>query len=173
MRLDWTEEHITFLRQCIDARYSGRASVGRFFARFGVVVTRNALMGKAVRAGWRFNSNDEDGKGNPRPRRRRETIRRYVKPRERVARKRSRVSLAPEPLPIVTIDDHAIPLEQRRQLMELENHHCRFPIGDPGDVSFFFCASPEADVLAGHSYCPAHEWRATNHAGMARSRSAA
>lgn len=60
----------------------------------------------------------------------------------------------PEPTPV---DDAAIPFGQRRTLLELTNHTCRWPVGDGADV--FFCGAP-ADLTKGQPYCPAHTMRA-------------
>src|SRR3989304_3601865 len=49
--------------------------------------------------------------------------------------------------------DHIQPVEQRKTLLELQPHHCRWPIGDPQLPDFFFCAADKAD---GFSYCAGH-----------------
>lgn len=59
------------------------------------------------------------------------------------------------PLPPERLDDQAIPHAQRKQLFELEPHHCRYPIGEPGKLGFFFCGGP-ADLTSGRPYCPYH-----------------
>ena len=38
-------------------------------------------------------------------------------------------------------------------LMELQWHHCRWPIGDPQSPDFMFCG---ANKLDGHPYCGRH-----------------
>lgn len=45
------------------------------------------------------------------------------------------------------------PLEQRKTLIDLEPHHCRWPFGDPRESSFYFCGANKA---AGFSYCAGH-----------------
>ena len=57
-----------------------------------------------------------------------------------------------EPDPEPTVDDLAIPLEQRRTLLQLGPGHCRWPVGSPGDGLFFCGAVP----LEERSYCAAH-----------------
>jgi GcrA cell cycle regulator len=42
-------------------------------------------------------------------------------------------------------------------LMDLEPHHCRWPIGDPRTADFYFCA---ADRLEDRSYCARHHNKA-------------
>lgn len=59
------------------------------------------------------------------------------------------------------MSDAEIPVEQRKQLVELENHHCRFPVGDPCERdTFFFCGHPSADLIGGSPYCRGHALRA-------------
>lgn len=52
--------------------------------------------------------------------------------------------------------DMEIPKEQRRTLMELKPHDCRWPVGFPGTGSFYFCG---ALALNGQPYCPVHTHR--------------
>jgi GcrA cell cycle regulator len=53
--------------------------------------------------------------------------------------------------------DADISLAQRRSLLELASHDCRWPVGDPSTADFFFCG---AEVLRGKPYCRAHGERA-------------
>ena len=72
----------------------------------------------------------------------------------------------PTPLPEPEIDDVLIPIEQRKQLLELEGCHCRWPVGEPGKPGFFFCGSPTADMnndlkrARATPYCRPHAARA-------------
>jgi GcrA cell cycle regulator len=54
------------------------------------------------------------------------------------------------------LEDVAIPLEQRVSLMQLTNETCRFPVGEPGTDTFFFCGKRQADMAHGHPYCRHH-----------------
>jgi GcrA cell cycle regulator len=56
--------------------------------------------------------------------------------------------------------DADIPLEQRKTIAELENHHCRWPIGTVGKADFFYCGHPSADMAARIPYCQHHLERA-------------
>jgi GcrA cell cycle regulator len=49
---------------------------------------------------------------------------------------------------------------KRKSLFELTNRCCRWPHGEPGSKSFFFCGAPGADVETGVPYCAAHMKRA-------------
>ena len=46
-----------------------------------------------------------------------------------------------------------IPVEQRKTLLQLNEHTCRWPIGDPGSPEFFFCGGDTANELP---YCAYH-----------------
>jgi GcrA cell cycle regulator len=55
--------------------------------------------------------------------------------------------------------DKLIPVEQRKQLLDLENCHCRWGVGDPTKEEFFFCGAPDADLRASIPYCLEHAAR--------------
>ena len=59
-----------------------------------------------------------------------------------------------------SMSDLAIPFAQRCQLMDLTNETCRWPIGEVGTPGFFFCGSPDADLMGGRPYCPGHTAKA-------------
>lgn len=63
-----------------------------------------------------------------------------------------------------SINDLEIPVGQRKTLAQLDNCHCRWPVGEPGSPGFFFCGAPEADVHRGRSYCPSHQVRSIGRA---------
>ena len=49
--------------------------------------------------------------------------------------------------------DNVVPMGQRRNLLELTEATCRWPIGDPGSADFFFCGGP---TLTSLPYCAFH-----------------
>ena len=53
--------------------------------------------------------------------------------------------------------DAYIPVAQRRSLLDLDSHTCRWPVHDPAAPDFFFCGAQSA---AGRPYCAAHCARA-------------
>jgi GcrA cell cycle regulator len=53
--------------------------------------------------------------------------------------------------------DAAIPIEERRTLLELTSFTCRWPIGDPSTADFYFCGG-YADIEK--PYCRVHTMRA-------------
>lgn len=54
-------------------------------------------------------------------------------------------------------DDGVAPKSKQVTLSDLENHHCRWPIGDPRQTSFKFCG---CNRVPGLSYCESHARRA-------------
>ncbi len=61
-----------------------------------------------------------------------------------------------EPLPPPPESDHAILKRQRKQIATLGPRDCKFPVGDPGSPSFFFCGARKLDLLP---YCAEHAAR--------------
>ena len=50
-----------------------------------------------------------------------------------------------------------IPPEQRLTLLQLNEHTCKWPIGDPLTTDFYFCGQHSDE---GHPYCEFHSRRA-------------
>jgi len=67
-------------------------------------------------------------------------------------------------IPATSVDDLQISIAQRKTLIELEFHHCKWPIGDPGNAGFFFCG---ANRLDDRPYCRSHCIIAYRHPGHA------
>jgi GcrA cell cycle regulator len=103
-------------------------------------VSRCAVLGKVMRLGLTHRKSPKFKPGPPRPK---ATIRRPPV-----------VALSPSPPP----SPPPPPLEQkprmrRLQLLQLNEHHCRWPFGDPHRHPFYFCA---ADRRPGDAYCAFH-----------------
>jgi GcrA cell cycle regulator len=60
--------------------------------------------------------------------------------------------------------DNVIPIGQRRNILELTEETCRWPIGDPGSTDFFFCGG---QTVSG-PYCGFHARIAYQPAGDRR-----
>lgn len=132
--------------------YEG-ASASEIATKLGYGFTRNAVIGKLHRMG--LNSlcrpvgfRRPKYKGQPR---RKPDIQRAAAIKQRA----KAVSL--HQLEIVrhapAVEDREIPPEQRKQLLELTDDTCRYPVGHPGEADFFFCGAPP---LKGSAYCPYH-----------------
>jgi GcrA cell cycle regulator len=145
----WTSEIIDRLRQHVADGLSAKECAAELKSEFQHSFTRNSVIGKAQRIGLRPGSLDMITR---------------EKQRKRNGIKRSRKLPMRTPIiqfePVMPDDDLRIPQAQRRTLVELENHHCRFPVGEPGAADFFFCGAPTADVAGGRPYCRAHARRA-------------
>jgi GcrA cell cycle regulator len=133
----WTMERIALLKSRIDAGFS----CGQIAREMGV--SRNAVIGKANRLGLSrlkraTAGNLEQSRNNSRSN--------LVTPRERLARAlKAKPQLA---LPEAPADSTA-----RCSLLELQQWHCRWPIGDPRCGDFGFCGGKPVDGLP---YCLGH-----------------
>jgi GcrA cell cycle regulator len=144
----WTSEIIDRLRQHVAGGLSAKECAAELKSEFRHSFTRNAVISKAQRIGLRPGSLDMIAR---------------EKQRKRTSTKRLRPPMRVPIIqfePVMPDDDLRIPQAQRRTLVELENHHCRFPIGEPSAADFFFCGAPTADLVGGRPYCAAHARRA-------------
>ncbi|MGD9769467.1 MAG: GcrA family cell cycle regulator, partial [Pseudolabrys sp.] len=146
----WNDDRVAKLK----SMWADGSSAGDIAVELGAV-TRNAVIGKLGRLGLLgLTRASRPTRSRPKYPNRIGTAR--VLEFNPVARHRvARVEPpAPPPAPI---DDAAIPLEQRRSLLELASNQCRWPVGDPRTAEFFFCGAAAAD---GRPYCPHHCGRA-------------
>lgn len=168
----WTEQTESELKRLHAEGMSFRQIGEALEIKFGFPCSRNAAIGKALR--MKLAKRAPVGNPNPKPRGPRRVLGPSVRTPEgaRLREDRRRTMRltnhgnrfdyvevnAPDPIP--DIADDQIPQEQRKQLFDLENCHCRWPIGDVGTSSFFFCGHPSADFKRGVPYCPMHANRA-------------
>ncbi len=141
--MGWTDERVELLKKL----WADGLSASQIAAELGGI-TRNAVIGKVHRLGLSGRAKSPSST-TPRPR----------KPRSsgmlRVSRPavRGNTALAyeydMEPEPELV----EIPMEQRKTLLQLNEHTCRWPIGDPGGSEFFFCGGETANELP---YCTYH-----------------
>lgn len=135
----WSEERVALLKELCAAGLS----YGTIGAKLGV--SRCAIIGKTARLGIDNGVHHR----SPKPRKR-------IKINTGKGRAfRGDVSVVEDQALPSELSAADIPVEQRKTLLELENHHCRFPYGDVGEPGFFFCGAA-ADVSAGRPYCEFH-----------------
>jgi GcrA cell cycle regulator len=151
----WTDERVARLK----ARWSQGVSARQIARELGGGLSRSAVLGKIHRLeiaelsphAWVYRP--QRGGGEPRP---------VFFPRGKRpfgGAHPSRQWLGPiwvieaEPYVDDPGRDADIPFVQRRSLLELTRHDCRWPVGDPGTADFFFCG---AEALRGEPYCRAH-----------------
>jgi GcrA cell cycle regulator len=143
---DWTDDRIESLRRyCAENR--GYTEIGTILG-----CGKNSALGKARRLGI-TNGRDQRWGGAPR---------KNQPPREPRLRNTTRIlaklnghdpgltetHALPAELPA-----DAIPVSQRRQLLELNGTLCHFPYGDPLEEGFFFCGGAAGSGLP---YCKFH-----------------
>lgn len=145
--MSWPDEHIEYLKGLHELSFSAGQMTRMVNEHFAADYTRNAIIGKIKRL-----SLGSIGGGPPPPRPNKERRRRKVAPR-------LVPELPQEVEPMTPEDDLKIPREQRRSLIELESHHCHWPVGDVRDPGFFFCG---AQAVPDEPYCAAHCRRAYN-----------
>lgn len=128
-------------------------------------VTRNAVIGRICRLrarGREIESRDGPKHFRPRPRERsRPVINFGAAPSRRSVMARGNQN-ARKPRPDLPAYAYALPPPEPSsasnvKLVELSEHHCRWPIGDPRDPGFAFCG---AHHTLGSSYCEYHKQKA-------------
>lgn len=118
-------------------------------------VTRNAVIGIINRKGLADEARKVPAFSNASARGVRE---KPLKP-ARIVTVKSRAKPDDPPPPII---DAAIPLEQRRALLDLDDACCHWPVGHPGQPDFFYCGAAvrQQEGERHRPYCPAHTRRA-------------
>jgi GcrA cell cycle regulator len=158
--MSWTDERVELLKKL----WSDGLSASQIAAELGGI-TRNAVIGKVHRLGL---SGRAKSPSSTAPRQRKARAHPHIM---RVARPAMRgntalaqafdyeIEVEPE------LVDNIIPMGQRRNILELTEETCRWPIGDPGSAEFFFCGGQTATGLP---YCGHHSRIAYQPAGDRR-----
>ena len=129
----WTIERIALLKN----RMNAGLSCGQIAQELGV--TRNAVIGKANRLGLSRLKHAFAGL--------QETNTRKRARKTQITILRALWSKPQLPFVTLTVDANAC------SLLELQQWHCRWPMGDPGSKDFGFCGAKSIDGLP---YCPRH-----------------
>ena len=158
----WTDERIALAAKL----WKEGQSATDIAARLGGV-SRNAVLGILHRKG--LSGRMVGTKGNGVSRAKRAEQRAKIKATKAVARgavpptvadisqvQKVRALFKAE-LPPPCADEVVIPMGERKGLAELDEHDCRWPIGDPGHEGFHFCAKGKVNGLP---YCSLHARRA-------------
>ncbi len=151
--MSWTDERVEMLKKLWAEGLSASQIAGRMGG-----VTRNAVIGKVHRLGL---SGRATLSRSPRPRSRK--TRQPTHPSQVTQFRTSGntalqpdvdaspdIDVAPEPQPIREVD---IPPGERASILTLNEHTCRWPIGDPGAEDFYFCGR---NPKSGMPYCEHH-----------------
>lgn len=133
-KIGWTDERVEKLKSL----WADGWSAGQIEKELERAFSRSAILGKLHHLGMLANKNS----AVTIPRRREPVIRSPLINTLAIADRSKSVEVHP-------------PESQGVALLDLENHHCRYPIGDPQERDFHFCGGP-ADLEQGRSYCPYH-----------------
>lgn len=154
---DWTDKDDAIIKR-MAAEGATATTIGKFFG-----TSRNAVIGRAHRRGITLLGSNSKSVAQRRAGRKRaqqlrralERLRKTPAMQRVTTRKRWQpgVNLEPAPLPIQRAEDVARVLS----IHDLESHHCRWPVGKPGELGFGFCGCQKVDGL---SFCEGHAARA-------------
>ncbi len=148
--MNWTDDRVELLKKL----WSDGLSASQIAGELGGI-SRNSVIGKVHRLGLSGRAKSPSTSG-PRQRKPRAHAHMMRIPRGSI---RGNTALAPvhsyetalETVPEVI--ENVIPLGQRCTLLELTESKCRWPIGDPSSVDFFFCGGKTLESLP---YCGFH-----------------
>lgn len=136
----WTEEMIDGLKQM----WKEGLTTNEIAKRLGV--SKNSIVGKVHRLAL---------KARPSPIKKKEEV---VATKTTVVKEET-VKKAPKAVktePVATVTVAKTPTKKKDsclKLTELDNHTCRWPIGDPKDDNFCFCGKT---IRGGQTYCEEH-----------------
>lgn len=144
----WNEQTVDRAKSLHAERYSMSMIALAINETFGTTFTRNAVIGKLNRLGFRSGSIT---RGLKAPRIVQARKQRQAAPRPHIVQKVVFI-----PAPVVTPSS-----EHRVGFFGLGNQHCRYPLwgGDTAFAEKFYCGSPTANFLEGRCYCPFHQAR--------------
>jgi GcrA cell cycle regulator len=151
--MGWNDERVELLKKL----WTEGLSASQIAGRLGQV-TRNAVIGKVHRLGLSGRATTSRMKSH-RPRPRAATAKRLAKPRfANVGNTALRALYQADTEPYVPpVEELVIPLAERKSIETLLECDCRWPIGDPQEAEFHFCAKKK---VAGLPYCEFHARRA-------------
>ncbi len=140
--MSWTDERVELLKKL----WQDGLSASQIAAELGGV-TRNAVIGKVHRLGL-------SGRGQPTSsiKRQRRTHPSSIR-RPRVV---GNLALKAEALPDADLEPRrnvVVPIPRKLSIFQLNEHTCKWPLGDPGSEDFHFCGH---DSLENLPYCEYH-----------------
>jgi GcrA cell cycle regulator len=141
--MGWTDERVELLKRL----WADGLSASQIAAELGGV-TRNAVIGKVHRLAL---SGRAKQSGTPR------TV--------TIGNTALKLHRAPQPRRLPVLEDVVVPIPLKKSIIELNEHTCRWPIGDPTEEDFSFCGheprenSPYCEYHARVAYQPQLERR--------------
>jgi GcrA cell cycle regulator len=139
----WTDERCDHLRTLWDDGLSAR----QIASELGDEFTRNMVLGKVSRLG--LPSRTRAHRSPRKEHRKARASRTHGVNTDRI----EHLSSATPTQTDTTMNDDAIPQAQRKSLFELTDETCKWPVGDVGHPSFFFCGGV---AITGLPYCAYH-----------------
>ena len=141
----WTEEQVALLRaETTEGRSS--SEIAQLLAqKFGIRVTRNAVIGKWSRLNMMRRGNP-DGAIRRKLKKRATKLKPGAKP---ISPFQLKTKVAFKPEPFLVRADLPPPLARKR-FIDLTDDDCKWPVGDPLKPGFGFCALPR---FPGRPYC--------------------
>lgn len=137
----WTEERVELLKKL----WSDGLACSEIAAELGGT-TRNAVIGKVHRLGLSGRAKNLSGLA-PRPRKPR------AQNRRRVLRSMLGVGFAAAAQFEADAEPEAelleVPVEQRKTLLQINDKHCHWPVGDPASGNFYFCGGEAVEGKLG------------------------
>lgn len=135
--MSWTDERVEMLKKL----WADGLSASQIAAELGGV-TRNAVIGKVHRLGLAGRAKSTRT-STPRPR----TKPKAPKPTPRLPQFSGNAALrmdteeAPMPVarPKPVLEEIVIPEAERATILDLNEHRCKWPVGDPTQPDFYFC----------------------------------
>lgn len=174
----WTEMAVYALKRYTSSGMTARQVAAAISAEFGATITRNAIVGQWSRRGLSKKKTTVK-RTDLTPCKKRNGgaaiagLKRVIRSERRDARRNgsygglavkiiSRHGDVPPPPPGGEIRDLSPETNDRPVigLLDLEPHHCRWPVGDPGQPGFGFCGAEREGPLT--PYCCEHHQRASN-----------
>ena len=144
--MSWTDERVELLKKL----WADGLSASQIAGELGGI-TRNAVIGKVHRLGLSGRAKSPSSSA-PRVRKPRSHMLRVSRP---AMRGNTALALAYEMDADLDLEpvQLVIPVEQRRNLLELNEETCRWPVGDPATPEFYFCGGKS---ITGLPYCASH-----------------
>lgn len=170
--IDWNDENISTLKKmwgsghsatqiAAEIPYASRSAVLGKVSRLKLAPRRETNARAATQAVDKINPGWERGRPRaPAP----AAIPRKEKP-SRIASSifGNFTHAKPDPEPIPDTD----PSDGRGiGLLELRNHTCRWPKGNPAHADFLYCGDPSANLKDGRPYCPFHTLKSVDRNGI-------
>jgi len=162
LRTEWTEDRVKQL-----TRLAREGLTGTQIAKL-MGTSRCAIMGKCHRIGVQLGAGETSGKRSAAARKGLRRSNPARKPAPAPRQSEAPVIAFPPVVEAMELVEATILLEAEEtpphglQLIDLQNHHCRWPINDPGSSDFHFCGKV-ANLAAGRPYCEFHASQAKAH----------